>query len=310
MTLSRSSLAKHRNLTQWFPLEKAVPGDVVRGEVRMSFHYQEEVAAITTIETIPPPNTQRKQVASIDAYSSDIPFRKKERQSRPGLPSPQTHEPKARPDKRTPAATVATTVSPEKKKMLMSNSPSKIPDPLASNQAIANNDDSSSSRDVDTPTPHPYLKRKPYRIRFEKLDWSSVASKTDSNVPKAVPQQPPTPAPPSEQVPEKTGASLEQLMSAHNQRNLALVHLKQKAELHAIFHLPPPPSVLPTLTRPALGQLHRLPIGDTTRRLERHYDLLRQKIASAKRKESAKNAIVKQKKSAVIGMIVENNINS
>ncbi|ETV92847.1 hypothetical protein, variant [Aphanomyces invadans] len=59
--LLESSLAKNQTLTQWFPLEKAVPGDVVRGEVRISFQYDEDISGVAT---------PRQQLELIDALNT------------------------------------------------------------------------------------------------------------------------------------------------------------------------------------------------------------------------------------------------
>lgn len=44
----------------------------------------------------------------------------------------------------------------------------------------------------------PFLKRKPYRIRFNKVDWSKVEPKTDSNIKSMMMKPPPPPVPASE----------------------------------------------------------------------------------------------------------------
>ncbi|CAK4086633.1 unnamed protein product [Aphanomyces euteiches] len=253
--LLESPLALENGLTRWFPLEKPLPGEVIHGEIRISLQsiaVQADNNASKAAETVSTSRTDSPLVSPVMLSKPAMMKRSKPRSPAKILPnrSPKTSPPRP---PRSPRDDSNQLLEPPAKK-------------------------------------HPYLKRKPYSVSFRKLDWSRVASKTDSNMKQTASNLPPPPtcgqttkppaapvaAPPGAPPVEAPSSRLEQLLATHSnkQMKLELMHLKQKAELHAIFHPSSggskSPSCIATLTRRQLAELQRrdIPVGKLAQQLQ------------------------------------------
>ncbi|KDO15787.1 hypothetical protein SPRG_18675 [Saprolegnia parasitica CBS 223.65] len=112
----------------------------------------------------------------------------------------------------------------------------------------------------------PYLKRKPYKVQFEQLDWSSVGAKTNSNLAKPKRTKHVLTDKSCPNVAPGLNLELQSLAttSVANQSNmkLELMQLKQKTELQTIFHLLPSKKTtgrIPTLSKSQIQQVQGLP---------------------------------------------------
>ncbi|KAG9414407.1 hypothetical protein AC1031_013764 [Aphanomyces cochlioides] len=260
--LLESPLALENGLTRWFPLEKPLPGEVIHGEIRISLQF---IAAQAD-------NNSSKAAVAVSTSRTASPLVSPFMPSKPAM----TKRSKPRsPDKILPNRSPKT--SPPRSPRSPRDDSNQLPEPPAKK--------------------HPYLKRKPYSVSFRKLDWSRVASKTDSNIKQTASNLPPPPtsgqtkppaapvvAPPGAPPVEAHSSRLEQLLATHSnkQMKLELMHLKQKAELHAIFHPSgsKSPSCIATLTRRQLSELQRrdIPVGKLAQQLQAtppHRSLLR-----------------------------------
>ncbi|EQC38741.1 hypothetical protein SDRG_03705 [Saprolegnia diclina VS20] len=132
----------------------------------------------------------------------------------------------------------------------------------------------------------PYLKRKPYKVQFEQLDWSNVGAKTNSNLAKPKRTKPAHTEKPSNNCAPGLNLELQSLAttSAVNPSNmkLELMQLKQKTELQTIFHLVPSkkaPGRIPTLSKSQIQQVQGLPTAQyaaLVATLDRDYGQLKQ----------------------------------
>ncbi|OQS03345.1 hypothetical protein THRCLA_04358 [Thraustotheca clavata] len=99
----------------------------------------------------------------------------------------------------------------------------------------------------------PYLKRKPYKVQFEQLDWSSVGAKTNSNLAKPKKTQAIKPA--DEKEPSLGLYQYWNTSANPSNMKLELMHLKQKVELQTIFHRKSTDSKIPSLSREHIQKL-------------------------------------------------------
>ncbi|CAK4618298.1 unnamed protein product [Aphanomyces euteiches] len=266
--LLESPLALENGLTRWFPLEKPLPGEIIHGEIRISLQFvaaQADTNASKAAETVSTSRTASPLVSPVMPSKPAMMKRSKPRSPDKILPncSPKTSPPRS---PRSPRDDSNQLLEPPAKK-------------------------------------HPYLKRKPYSVSFRKLDWSRVASKTDSNMKQTASNLPPPPtcgqttkppaapvaAPPEVPPVEAPSSRLEQLLATHSnkQMKLELMHLKQKAELHAIFHPSSgeskSPSCIATLTRRQLAELQRrdIPVGKLAQQLQATYESLKKSLVTS-----------------------------
>ncbi|KAF0687427.1 Aste57867_20826 [Aphanomyces stellatus] len=260
--LLESPLAHEYALTRWFPLEKTVPGELVRGDLRIAFQYKVAQEASTQ----PSPPRQESTSTSTSTTEGPSPSKLAKLKARQ---KPQTSNSRGADETRGSTRSISALASPTQ-----SRSP-----PRSNNQPPAPPTTAAAADDDSDVPKHPYLKRKPYQVKFERLDWSGVSSKTDSNMATKTPPPSVPPPPPPTTTTGSSSSSLEQLLSLHgtNQMKLELMHLKQKSELHTIFHHPVlhPPSVIPSLTRAHLVKLQHVPVGHTTTQLQATYASLK-----------------------------------
>jgi hypothetical protein len=261
LVLLETGLASEYALCRWFPLEKANPGDLTRGELRLSIRVLARATDTTgcelmtpyappkraevtpsrketvsraksgrkplpsrrgrrpqptstarktesstdldrscTTRAVTPPSPVRERIpraeaisppsspastSSSDMVSSPVP----EHQQRKPTPrsSLSQHQPPPSRGSKTPERRVSLVdrVSRLNSAMNRSTSPTRGASPGRSD------DDS----DDDSKPKQPFLKRKPYKVVFQRLDWSTVPSKTDSRLatsngkPVSVPRQ-------------------------------------------------------------------------------------------------------------------------
>ena len=250
-------------MCQWFPLERVTPGEIIRGELRVELEFQASALSGSLIG-------QSQQQASSNQGQLQV-----QHDSKPSV----------------------------RKKYTLGSPATSLQENLASVHTADIRDKNlkvdkkSESRSETSPVEEnietdiafekkPYLKRKPYKIRFHKLDWSKVGSKTNSNLkssgnntaaPNSAPMQPTI-------AKEKTSThtrvdlstqslsdttkistpsnALEQLVcggKATNQIKLELMQLKHKAELSAIFTSA---TKIPHLTKRQLSSLGQSKYGE------------------------------------------------
>lgn len=245
LVLLATGLASEYALCRWFPLEKANPGDLTRGELRLSIRFLARATDATGCEVMAPyappkraevapprketvgmaksgrkplpsrrgrrpTSTARKTEASTDSdrscttrpvtppssvreripraeaisppsspastSSSDmVPSPVPERQRKP-TPRPSFSQPRAPPSRA--SKTPERRVSLVDRVSRLNSARNRSTSPTRGGSPGRSDDD----QEDETKPKQPFLKRKPYKVVFQRLDWSTVPSKTDSRL--------------------------------------------------------------------------------------------------------------------------------
>lgn len=222
LALLETGLASQYALSRWFPLERANPGDATRGDVRLSIaclmrsaddagngimapyvppqSAQPPAAPPSSGATRrrrqsqtrkPPPARRPKATASAPPDAADD---RPETPARPRISRAEAISPPSSPAS-TSSSDVA--VSPTKRSaqpVKQERPPSRAPKTPVRRRSLAeqrasrvsaptdSEEVSAESEPADNKLKKPFLKRKPYKVVFKRLDWSSVQSKTDSRL--------------------------------------------------------------------------------------------------------------------------------
>lgn len=219
LSLLEAPLSMNYELCRWFPLEKAVPGEITRGEIRLRVRYlmrdmEDQVGTMVPHKPScePKPALNNTGVATRTALkmqrpafiqssglqrrrSSDLSAHAMKATTSPRKATDRLDRRISKPLGPRPRAEVLSPPSSPSSVSSESSSPMRSqhrdsgrrrssfrssPSQNAIVNALEQEELEQDGAPTNTAPARAFLKRKPYKVVFRKLDWSKVAAKTDS----------------------------------------------------------------------------------------------------------------------------------